>query len=208
MKINSLLILPLIAFLALLSSCTTLNKDECRTADWKLIGFEDGGKGYNASRIGRHRKACAEYGISPDLNLYMSGRKEGLHKYCIPVNAYNLGKHGSAYKGVCSGYDERRFIAAYRDGKKVHAVSSKLNSMRSARKHKQEDLEHLSVDIHETEQQIINGKLKPAQIILLLVETKELAVSQGILIKEIHDLKYAIEEQSSYLAHLQQQFQH
>ena len=142
------------------------------------------------------------------LNLYTRGRKEGLHKYCVPVNGYNLGQRGSTYKGVCSGYNEERFVAAYRDGKKVHVASSKLSSLHSARRHKQEELEHITTHIQENEQQIINGKLKPAQIVLLLVETKELAFTQGVLAKEIHDLKYAIEEQSSYVGHLKQQYQY
>ena len=51
-------------------SCATLNKDECLTADWYQIGYEDGAKGYPLSRIGKHRKACAKHGVTPDMPPY------------------------------------------------------------------------------------------------------------------------------------------
>lgn len=201
-KIISLLFLPVIV----LTSCATLNKDECHTADWQLIGFEDGSKGFVASRIGKHRKACAKYGVTPNLKLYNRGRAEGLHKYCIPVNGFNLGKRGLAYKGICSRYNEKIFVAAYQQGKKLRNAESELYEMQQTLEHKQADIKHISNDIHQMEEQIVSGKLTKENAILLLMETKELATQQAFIENEIHDLEHNIKEHYSYIAHLKKQF--
>ncbi len=61
------------AFIMLLvTGCATMDKSECEQADWRIIGLEDGAEGRPVSYIGRHRKACAEYGIKPNLALYGS----------------------------------------------------------------------------------------------------------------------------------------
>ncbi len=203
---NQYLTILFISFLSLfLISCATLNKDECRTANWKLIGFEDGSNGYNSSRIGQHRKACAEYGISPNLDLYNQGHAEGLHKYCIPANAYNLGKRGSSYQGNCAGYNEAGFISAYNQGIKLYRANKSLNQQQKLLEKKQHELTLLKEDIHLKEQLIVGGKQSKSQIVLLLIEVKELVTKQTSLTLEINDLQDDIEEQSSYIAHLQKQ---
>jgi len=190
----------------LLISCATLNKDECRTADWKLIGFEDGSNGCAVSRIGLHRSACAEYGITPNLDLYNQGRAEGLYKYCVPITGYNLGLRGTAYQGVCSGYDEDSFIQAYKDGKQIYGAKLNLNKMEYILDNKHKDLDHVAADIHHNEQLIINGHLSKTEIVILLLETRDLAVAQDVLIHEIHELKDSIDEQASTISHLYQKF--
>jgi hypothetical protein len=195
-----------VCFLSLLLiSCATLNKDECRTANWKLIGYEDGSKGYSTSRIGEHRKACAEYGISPDLDLYNKGHAEGLHKYCIPANAFNLGRQGSSYQGNCAGYNETQFISAFNQGIKLYTANSALSQMQKLRTQQQEDLALVKEDIHIKEQLIVDGKQSKTQIVLLLLEIKELYSSKTNISIEINNLQADIEEQSSYISHLQNQ---
>lgn len=209
MIFNSLKILLIVVFLPIfITSCATLNKDECRTANWKLIGYEDGSKGYTAARIGEHRKACAEYGVSPNLDLYNKGRAEGLHKYCIPVNGYNLGQRGAVYQGICAGYNEQGFVAAYKHGTQLRAENSRLHQMQRILDQKQKDLDHIITAIKNKEQQIVAGELTTAQTVLALVEVKELAVKQGILIKETHDLQAAVKEQAYTIAQMKQQYQY
>ncbi|HED17718.1 MAG TPA: DUF2799 domain-containing protein, partial [Gammaproteobacteria bacterium] len=122
--------LLLLSFVTLyLSACATLNKDECKIANWRVIGYEDGANGYLASRIGEHRAACAEYGVRPDLDAYSDGRAEGLQQYCIPANGYRLGLSGSTYNGVCSGYGESRFLGAFDTGKELLQEKNELHRM-------------------------------------------------------------------------------
>jgi hypothetical protein len=54
----------MIAFLiGIIQGCATLSESECEAADWRIIGLEDGAAGKPISQIGKHRKACAEYGV-------------------------------------------------------------------------------------------------------------------------------------------------
>ncbi|UUX51169.1 DUF2799 domain-containing protein [Nisaea acidiphila] len=113
----------------ILASCSTLSKEECHLGDWNGIGFADGSSGRGGNRIEAHRKACAEHGISPNLDAYLAGRERGLGHYCAPSNGYQEGLRDDAYEGVCRGRDEEAFLAAYNAGLAVHDVRSKIFSL-------------------------------------------------------------------------------
>jgi hypothetical protein len=89
---------------AALGACSTMSESECRTVDWRTIGYEDGVGGYSGDRISVHRKACAKYGVSTDLAAYQAGRDDGLREYCQPANGFRVGSHGNEY----TGYARRR----------------------------------------------------------------------------------------------------
>ncbi|OGS77034.1 MAG: hypothetical protein A2Z94_01700 [Gallionellales bacterium GWA2_55_18] len=98
MKISSSVIL---ACLALLSACSTLNEQECRSADWHQLGIKDGQQGEPANLLDEHKESCTRYNVRPDESRYLAGREAGLKQYCQPGNAFRLGMNGEAYKGVC-----------------------------------------------------------------------------------------------------------
>ncbi len=102
------------------SGCATMKKEECLTADWYNIGFEDGLRGHKVSRITNHRKACSKYDIVPDLDLYLRGRDQGLIEYCTAYNGYNLGLNGRSYNDVCQGKLKQGFHEAYNIGKDIY----------------------------------------------------------------------------------------
>lgn len=93
-----------------------MNKDECRTVDWRTIGYEDGVAGRSGQQIGQHRRACAEYGVTPDLEAYRAGRAEGLREYCQPHIGYRAGVTGAVYYDVCPADLAPAFVAAYESG--------------------------------------------------------------------------------------------
>lgn len=94
-------------FLALavlaLSGCATtatLKKDDCMTADWSAVGYQDGTQGANAQKILQHSKTCQ--GIStPNRQAWEEGRQNGLKVYCTKSNAYQMGRMGYTLTGVC-----------------------------------------------------------------------------------------------------------
>ena len=79
--------LPLLLALVV-SGCASMNKEECLTADWRTVGFHDGAAGHTADGIDAHRQACAEYGVVPNLDRYLDGRKSGLKEYCRAARGY------------------------------------------------------------------------------------------------------------------------
>ena len=113
------LLITALTSVVLAAGCASLSQNECQHADWHSIGYEDGARGYPAARVGSHRKACAEYGVTPDFEQYEMGRLDGLREFCRPVKGYRLGANGRTYPDVCPRDLERPFRRAYRDGKRL-----------------------------------------------------------------------------------------
>lgn len=96
--------------------CATLSKDECLQGDWRGIGYRDGTRGYDLTRLEQHQKACADHHVTPDINAYRSGHDEGLVVYCTPQNGFNLGEQIKDYNGICPPYLETAFLEQYKQG--------------------------------------------------------------------------------------------
>lgn len=114
-----------------LGSCATMTKDQCLAGAWGEVGFRDGSEGYPMTVLDDHAKACAEYGVVPELAAYRSARADGLNGYCRWERGFQEGREGSTYHGVCTPAQEVEFVPAYRDGQQVHAVEQALTSARS-----------------------------------------------------------------------------
>ena len=86
--------------MTLLGACTTLSEEECIYADWRVIGFEDGVRGFGLDRLVGHRQACAGVGVIPDPLSYEQGRNAGLLRYCTLSSGLRVGKSGGSYSHV------------------------------------------------------------------------------------------------------------
>lgn len=106
--------------------CATLSKGECLTANWYLLGRNDGSQGYKRARFYEHRMACAQYGVQPDAEAYFAGRRAGLEQYCTPLNGFREGRAGHPYRGVCPVESEAAFLDAYREGRAIHEVAQEI----------------------------------------------------------------------------------
>lgn len=111
-----------VPFALLLGGCASLDKGQCLGGDWEGIGLRDGAAGQPMSRIDDHAKACAPHGVAPDMTAWSRGRERGLRDYCRPDRGFRVGAAGSSYAGVCPADLEGEFLAAYSDGKLVHAA--------------------------------------------------------------------------------------
>ncbi len=125
------LLVMLALSILVLSGCATLNKDECLTADWYQIGYEDGARGYADTRISSHREACAKHGITPDFRDYQDGHEEGVIRFCTPSNGFIQGKKGYQYTGLCPTALEDGFLDGYDAGHKIYAVTSEVRTLSS-----------------------------------------------------------------------------
>lgn len=188
------------------TACSTLNKNECLTANWKTIGYEDGTKGYKASRIGQHRSACAEHGVRPDLNSYTSGRKEGLRYYCVPTTAYKKGLYGYNYNGVCTDYNERDFLKAYNNGLEVYKAKDLLSNMKRNYSREEDYISSLEMELHDKEHLIVSGQLSKVKALILLNETKDIAEELGSAKSNLVLLSEDINKQSQHVNYLIDQY--
>ena len=114
------LLLPIAALAVSACSTATLSRDECRTVDWRTVGYEDGVAGRSGERIGAHRRACAEHGVTPDLEAYRAGRTEGLREFCQPHNGYRAGVSGAPYYDVCPEDLAAAFLVQYESGRELY----------------------------------------------------------------------------------------
>jgi len=129
-RINMLYVLPVMLLtLLVLSACASLSKEECLAADWYTIGVEDGSKGYQVSRIGAHRKACAEVGVQPDMASYNQGRDFGLQSFCTRERGYSQGENGRSYSGVCPQHLEPLFMQGYLAGQEVYRTKQNIRRL-------------------------------------------------------------------------------
>jgi Protein of unknown function (DUF2799) len=88
----------------IISGCASLSPEECKQADWYLIGMTDAQKGFSKLRIDDHRKACAKVQVTPDLFTYQRGHEKGQKTYCTTQNGFTQGAAGTNYQGACEGY--------------------------------------------------------------------------------------------------------
>ena len=112
--------------LALLAGCATLDKNECLRADWYAIGLEDGAQGRPLERLGEHRRACAEHGVTPQTESYLAGRSEGLKTYCTYERGLWVGKSGQSYAGVCPAGN---FPTGFQRGREIYDLQRRLNTV-------------------------------------------------------------------------------
>ena len=121
-----------VAVAALLSSCTTMSKDECLAGAWGEKGYADGAAGYPMSRLDDHAKACEKYQATPNPAAYGSAREDGLRSYCTFQRGWTEGRAGNTYYGVCRPEEEAEFLPAYNDGRRLHEVEAAVDNAESA----------------------------------------------------------------------------
>ncbi len=196
----------LIGFLAvgmILSACATLDKSECQTADWEAIGYEDGTRGYTATRIGKHRSACAKHGVTPDLALYTKGRERGLLQYCRTSVGYRTGLSGKGYKNVCPPGSEKEFLMGYRYGRGIYKISREIRSLQSQVRREEKLIDETGAIIQETEAELIRTGVSRARRAFLLNELKALSAKKQDHEIAIADLYERIDRANAHLDELQ-----
>ncbi len=182
---------PALALIAvfLFSSCATLNKSECRKADWQMIGLEDGAKGHPLTYIGNHRKACADFGVTPNLDQYRAGHQAGVARYCTPGNGFKQGRAGRTYNNVCPAGLDGQFLAGYDTGRELHELKSEIDhQLREARVAKAEKTE-LEKNLPNVESMLISGVVSAVDRKVLLEKFKKMQTRHATLAVYITDLE-------------------
>lgn len=184
--INARLFLALV----LLSGCstTTMDKAECRTVSWRTVGYEDGVAGLPADRIGLHRRACAEYGVSPDLEAYLDGRSAGLREYCQPHNGYRAGASGAEYYDSCPAELAPAFVAAYESGHELFIRERRVADAEDAIAARRAEIGRLESSIVRLGFLAADATATPEQRTQAVLDTKQSAERIGRLRAEIDDL--------------------
>lgn len=147
---------------ATLAGCATMSSGECTQADWRLVGFADGAKGLAQSRIGAHGKACSKAGVTPDLDRYLLGHREGAKTYCTPTNGFNLGSSGGADSGVCEAFPGSGFQRAWAAGHQRFEVQRRVTTAEAELDRLFELEARLIEESRQLEAQIVSAQSTPA----------------------------------------------
>ncbi len=167
-------VLIIILLLSSVSGCATLDKSECESANWEVIGFEDGAAGRSNSRISLHRKACAEYAVKPDLNRYLSGHDKGLVKYCTYKNGVMLGERGRPLSNICDTHNSNEFTSGYHKGKSKYDLKKKIVDLKLRIKDRKAEIEQIQISIKIKEDLVLSNAIGLSKKRLLLEEIKGL----------------------------------
>ena len=183
-----------LAGLLLLAACATLNRSECGSADWRIIGLEDGSAGRPQSYIGKHRKSCARYNITPDLSAYQAGHSEGLNEYCTETSGYQQGRRGRAYNDVCPGQLETNFLRGYNMGMRIHEA--------------EDEVKRLSNQVRQIEQNIASVEQAIADQQQTLIDAGDSKQLRRELLEALENDKDLLDQLQDELASLQAQLAH
>ena len=179
-----------LAILALvLGGCATLNESECRSADWQTIGLEDGGKGLPVTTVGRHRKACADYGVKPDLAAYRRGHEAGVVSFCTPRNGFIRGKAGRSHYDVCPPDLRDGFLAGYEDGRELYELERERDQVRRNLRTAEENLEDTQERLERREARLVADGVSSEEREQLLAEIKAEMARSGRLLTQIDGLE-------------------
>jgi len=180
--------LAMVALFAM-QGCATMSQEECLASDWYAIGFEDGAQGRNADRIGKHRKACANYNVTPDLVAYQEGREKGLREFCRPQTGFAVGQRGQSYSGICPADLEPAFVAAYQEGKHLYSLRAQVNNTTRMLALRKEELHELEEDMVGIAAAVIDSETTNEERAILLIDAKDMAFRRGELEHEILHLE-------------------
>lgn len=143
-------------------------------ADWQAIGYEDGSQGRPPGYLARHRKACAEHGVTPALEPYRTGREQGLRNYCQSGNGYSEGLNGAEYQHVCPPDMEPAFMSGYQAGRQIYLIEREVNLLDSKIQRQQKALEGVREELETVQDK---------------KQIRTLARKEGALENDINDME-------------------
>lgn len=123
---------PLTLLLAglVLTGCATMSADECRVADWYLIGEMDAREGRTPAYLAYRDRDCREAGFPADPQGWREGWEHGLTVFCTAPQGFRFGRAGNRYDPICPAALETDFLDGYDLGRQLHEVSESLNGLR------------------------------------------------------------------------------
>ncbi len=173
-----------------LGGCAGMDLAECRAADWRAIGYEDGAQGQNPDFFGERRKACAEHGITADFDAYLAGRTQGLAYFCRPQNGYRFGVRGRQYSGVCPDGLEAAFLVAHADGYGLYERQAALRSISKRLNYNEKRAKELEYLLAETTALLISSDVEAAERAAIAIDLKQLAQEKAEVDVSIRQLEY------------------
>lgn len=179
MKYALILTLPLVLFL---SGCAKMmNENECVAADWRSVGFSDGTQGRAQDWLGKRAEACAEYGVTPNMDQYLMGRDQGLVNYCQPRRGFDVGLRGQVYENVCPQNLAGPFLAGLQDGSGLRGREQRVSDIDNSLSTAHHDLDQIEQDIAAHTTGLLDGNLTTEERVQFALDIKNWAEEMGAI---------------------------
>ncbi len=171
-----------------LGACTSMTAEECVVADWREVGHTDAARGFTPDRLQDHRSACAEAGVTPDLDAYLAGFEQGLPLYCTRQRGFDLAASGAGRPSQCDRAEFREFHYGFTNGQDRYRITR--------------DIDRLNEDLNEREQIASDLAQQIAELTTRIDSGNEPAKTRDELIRQRKSLETLFAEQQDYLARL------
>lgn len=122
--------LPSLAFVLTLSGCATMTPDECRVADWYLIGELDARAGRAPAHFAQRDRDCREAGFPADQASWREGWDHGLTIFCTADQGFRFGRDGGRYESICPATLERDFVSGFDLGRQLSSLTESVSGIR------------------------------------------------------------------------------
>ena len=171
------------------TGCASMSEAECRTADWRTLGFEDGAAGQPVATFSERRQACADHGVQPNILAYRAGRNEGLALYCTEGRGFQVGRAGGRYAGVCPAGQEAEFRAGFEAGRVLYRARRAVDEVADALKRARREREQIADDIAHKNSRLVSDEATRDERVELLAEVSRLRDRDIDLVREIEALE-------------------
>lgn len=122
--------LILLTFTLILGGCATMSPDECRTADWYLVGEMDARSGRTPAHFANRDRDCREAGFPADQQSWREGWEFGLTAFCTAPQGFRFGHDGGRYEPICPSALEADFLLGYDIGREIYVLGDRVESLR------------------------------------------------------------------------------
>lgn len=120
--------LLLLSSALLLQGCAIMSKSDCLSANWSLIGQNDGFNG-NGSLMQRRAQACMKHNTILDNEAYTRGYKKGLKNYCNPQTIFDYALQGRGTYQSCPMEMQNSLRPYYNVAHNYYTANSNLKSL-------------------------------------------------------------------------------
>lgn len=132
-----------------LTGCETISEDDCKIGAWSEYGYDDGLNGRPSDRISDYAKRCQEFGVKPDMEVYLDGYNLGIKKYCTYEQGYERGENGESYNQACSGPLAVDFAPGYDEGRAVYEIYEEHKTLIARYDDVLEDLDYVQASLND-----------------------------------------------------------
>lgn len=173
----------------------TLTAEQCVSTDWAALGRADGLAGHGFDWMQRHVSACADSGITPDVDVYRAAMVEGQRAYCTPARGFSLAVRGRSYtNGWCAADLEPAFLTAYADGVIVQQSYQNTVTADSRLADARRQLDQIAYDTTTAEQRLAVEGITEAEVDSLRARLRNLRDQRETTERSMRELEWGVDE--------------